>query len=126
MNHEWEERDIRELFRDLRQEDERLAPSFARHWNPARSKAHASRRPGRPLRAIAAAAAALTALGVSAIIFRQPAIPPAADISTSRWRSPTDFLLQLPGESLLKAVPRLGESLTELRAIRPNTNGGAR
>ena len=33
-----EENEIRRLFRELRREDERLAPPFARDWNAALSR----------------------------------------------------------------------------------------
>jgi hypothetical protein len=32
----------------------------------------------------------------------------------SEWRSPTDFLLRVPGEDWLSQIPRLGEPLTDL------------
>lgn len=38
----------------------------------------------------------------------------------SQWRSPTQFLLQTPGEQLLKRVPRLDESLVNIKVIIPN------
>lgn len=38
----------------------------------------------------------------------------------SAWQSPTDFLLTLPGQQLLKTVPRLHESLIEFNTILPD------
>jgi len=32
------------------------------------------------------------------------------DLAAVRWEAPTDFLLALPGEELLRAVPELGRS----------------
>ena len=40
----------------------------------------------------------------------------------SRWRSPTEFLLDSPGEQLLKTVPRLNESLLDIKAVTPDVN----
>jgi len=30
------------------------------------------------------------------------------DLATVRWQAPTDFLLKLPGDELLRSVPQLG------------------
>jgi hypothetical protein len=38
----------------------------------------------------------------------------------SQWRSPTQSLLHTPGEQLLKRVPRLDESLVNIKVIIPN------
>lgn len=38
----------------------------------------------------------------------------------SEWRSPTGFLLRTPGEQLLKTVPRVGESLFEIKLRIPD------
>jgi cytoskeletal protein RodZ len=48
---------------------------------------------------------------------RQPQ-PPTALIS--QWRSPTESLLQIPGERLLKSVPRLDESVVNIKATISN------
>jgi hypothetical protein len=38
----------------------------------------------------------------------------------SEWQSPTNFLLRTPGEQLLKMVPRVGESLFEIKPSIPD------
>lgn len=38
----------------------------------------------------------------------------------SEWQSPTDFLLRTPGEHLLKTVPRVSESLVEIKPSIPD------
>jgi hypothetical protein len=43
--------------------------------------------------------------------------PPAGLIS--QWRSPTESLLRTPGEQLFKRVPRLDESLVNIKATMP-------
>src|SRR5262249_9897793 len=37
----------------------------------------------------------------------------------SQWRSPTESLMRAPGEQLLKTIPRLNESLIDIKAIEP-------
>jgi hypothetical protein len=37
----------------------------------------------------------------------------------SEWRSPTGSLLMIPGDEILKSVPRLGESVVELKTLAP-------
>jgi hypothetical protein len=46
-------------------------------------------------------------------------LPPSSQTAValiSRWHSPTDFLLNSPGERLLKTVPRLNESVLDIKA----------
>ena len=166
-----EDEDIQRLFQQLREEDERNAPSFAPDLNNSLS------RPQRRLHLWAVWPVAATALIILLgtgwwILFRQstklqapievarsdtfasdnvqpvsssPALgdkpsfsplrsrikdphdtvrrhhpfvrpqPPA--ILTSQWRSPTESLLQTPGEQLYKKVPRLDESVVNIKAI---------
>jgi hypothetical protein len=162
-----EEERIRKLFQQLREEDERHAPSFAHDWDVALSRQDMPRR-RLVVWQLTACAAALIVLGAGWWMFsgqltmRQapieivrpelpahaatpptplspspaslknpPAItrrqrpsvrpqPPA--ILISQWRSPTQSLLQIPGEELFKRVPRLDESLVNIKAIIPNVN----
>jgi hypothetical protein len=37
----------------------------------------------------------------------------------SQWRSPTEFLMRTPGEEFLKTIPRLNESLIEIKLFEP-------
>lgn len=48
---------------------------------------------------------------------RQPQPP---TVLISQWRSPTESLLQVPGERLLKRVPRLDESVVNIKATISN------
>lgn len=76
MNQNWEN-EIRELFRELRREDERLAPSFAKDWDAALSQINEGRRARLTFRLPVAAAVALCLLGSFAfIIFRRLPTPP--------------------------------------------------
>ena len=219
MNRDVEENELKQLFRELRREDERLAPPFARDWGAALSRTdtplsrmNERRSPRRTFRLAAATLVALILLGAFALILftrssRQPTLtataesaetrtqprsPSVAPIETptslvedsseigrnqvakadsktsgpdsklgsarersksarrrlsaqsrlmsarsqttvasisrttvaliSRWRSPTEFLLKSPGEQLLKTVPRLNESLLDIKAVTPDVN----
>ena len=179
-----EENEIRRLFRELKREDERLAPPFARDWNAALSRTDEGRTTRRALRLCAATAVTLVALGglalialrmserrpipnaaqgpVAAPVQTQPpsvasvgALPspveksgawrnrgakpdskigsprglsknirrrtpprPQAEVALiSRWRSPTEFLLNTPGEQLLRTVPRLDDSVLKIKTV---------
>jgi hypothetical protein len=39
--------------------------------------------------------------------------------SISQWQSPTAFLIETPGQKLLKTVPRLGDGFMGLRTLNP-------
>ena len=162
MNQDWEEERIERLFREMRQEDERLAPSFAKVTGVGLAT---NARRGRPVLRFAVVTALLVLLIGSAVFLvtrvskrtarddiaestpgpssdqgegnpssndnvggaiengpaPAPVIAKRNSIHRSRgrghtesslisqWRSPTDFLLSVPGEQLLRTVPRLGE-----------------
>src|SRR5947209_3048013 len=84
MNRDVEENELKRLFRELRREDERLAPPFARDWDAALSRTDAAlsrmnegHSPRRAFRLAAATAIALILVGGSALILfkwssRQP------------------------------------------------------
>lgn len=71
----------------------------------------------------------LVLLVISLFIFfrqllRQPAPPNIVKsaIVISEWQSPTEFLLKSQGEQLLKTVPQVGRSLSEIKPIIQNKN----
>jgi ferric-dicitrate binding protein FerR (iron transport regulator) len=39
------------------------------------------------------------------------------DLATVRWHAPTDFLLNLPGDELLRSVPQLGRRGVDWRIL---------
>ncbi len=123
MNCNWVDRELAERFHDLRQTDERLTPPFTRVWQAASVRVQVARRPQRISRRVAAATALLVAAGVGGAIFRQP-VRPSATTTLTAWRSPTDFLLRSPGETLLKTVPQVGESVVGIQTIISNTQAG--
>ncbi|MGH9329960.1 MAG: hypothetical protein ACRD09_05915 [Vicinamibacterales bacterium] len=101
-----DDRNLRNRFAALRAEDERLAPDLRRAFmrpGPPRG----SRRLGLALSGLAALAALAFFLGQSATD-RAPEQSTIAEPSISRWRSPTDFLLDTPGRQLLQAPPEIG------------------
>ncbi|HJQ70979.1 MAG TPA: hypothetical protein VKA70_18530 [Blastocatellia bacterium] len=167
MNQEREEERIKELFHELKREDERRAPAFARVMGAARSTSFKTRRPLRVL-TIAVAAALLVLAVASLLVIRQlttktapverveteeppapssqPAViadnpdksrapderratkqsrrrvarrAPESATLISGWRSPTDFLLNTPGQQLLRTTPRLGESIVDIEEFFP-------
>jgi hypothetical protein len=50
---------------------------------------------------------------------RRQSFAPLATL-ISEWQSPTDFLLTMPSEQLLKTVPRLHDSTIEFKTILPD------
>jgi hypothetical protein len=95
-----DDRDVRELFARLKEEDRAHTPSFRmptrkqRSWSP---------------RLVAAAVIALIAF-----VLARPDPPPqnvsrgVVRLDRSTWRSPTDFLLNTPGSELMRTVPTVG------------------
>jgi hypothetical protein len=163
MNQEREERTIRELFRQLRRDDEPSAPPFAASLEDALSRNERTDR-FRFVRPAAVAIVVLLLLGGVWLSFPkrsaktqfpidvgnsgtpapnvesppapEPTSPSVADqpmksnrhrqkhvqprpatLLVSQWRSPTVSLLRTPGEQFLKTVPRLDESLIEIRPL---------
>src|SRR5205085_5152383 len=68
MNRDVEENELKRLFRELRREDERLAPPFARDRDAALSRMNEVHSPRRAFRLAAATAIALILVGGSALI----------------------------------------------------------
>jgi cytoskeletal protein RodZ len=130
-----EDEGIRKLFQQLREEEERDAPSFAHDWNIALSRRNKPRRHWAAWR-MAAVAAALTVVGAGWWMFFSQATKQQAamerkgsdssaqvatpTILVSQWQSPTEFLLRTPGEQFLKRVPRFDDSLLNINSTIPN------
>ena len=65
------------------------------------------RGPAAPRRRALGLAAAIVIAGVAvALLLARRAVP--TDLATVRLKTPTDFLLALPNEDLLRTVPQLG------------------
>jgi hypothetical protein len=101
--------DLRARFRALRREEEAQAPDFLL---PTRSADGTSRRwAGGNLVAVAACLATIVAVAFLLRLYsprmeRQARSPVA---SVTEWKAPTDFLLQTPGQELLRTMPAIGE-----------------
>lgn len=171
-----EEERFRNLFQQLREEDERDAPSFADDWNAALSKMDKPRNrwavwqisavvfasllillgtgwwiffrkstrqlaPVEIVKSDTSASDILSPVSPSPVPETSPPIsrlrPPIKNpqnttrrhpsvqskpsaILISRWRSPTESLLQIPGEQLFKRVPRLDESVVNIKTTISN------
>jgi len=112
MNPDQEEDRIRELMAGWRQRDEAEAPEFAKVWGAAVARAKFERR--RYFLRVTAIAASLALLGViiARVSVRERTeraahvaswvsageLPWQSSVLICEWRSPTDFLLRLPGE----------------------------
>ncbi len=102
--------DLRDRFAALRREDVAGVPPFAA------MRAFAVQQPrGLPrlvpwASAIAVATAAIV-VAVSVLRTRSPR-EPLVSLATTRWQSPTDFLLRVPGTEYLETVPRLAPWLS--------------
>jgi len=98
------DQDLRDHFAALRRDNEAGAPSFHATQAAARSR-RLSHRPEWLMPAVAAVALLVAA----AVAFLRPRAPrhPLVSLAVTRWQSPTDFLLQVPGAEYLTSVPKL-------------------
>ena len=99
-----DDRDLRERFARLKQEDSSHVPPFRA------PRARDAPRWGRVGQVAAAAAVILIAL----VLARPDRTPrpitgrQVVDLSTVAWKSPTDFLLLTPGSELMRTAPAVG------------------
>ena len=98
-----DENELREQFAALRREESAGAPEFRRMLAAARTRPRSGRRDIGFL-----AAAALVLIALVAILRMGHGHRMPVDLAGVRVRTPTDFLLQVPGAELLRTVPRLG------------------
>ena len=98
--------DLRDRFRALRREDAAAAPPFDATLAAARARrvAPSHRRTGW----LAAAAVVVAAVAVVLLFTRPDRHGRTIGLATVRWEGPTDFLLVLPGDDLLRTVPHFG------------------
>jgi hypothetical protein len=98
-----DDRELREMFARLRQEDRARIPSF----RPPAAR-EAPRRMWSPRVAVAAA------IVLIALVLARPdrtprnVSPHVVDLGAAAWQSPTDFLLITPGSELMRTVPVVG------------------
>ena len=114
--------EIAEWFRELRQTEERDAPPFNEVWEVARSQATRSRSRHLYYR-VGTVAALFVFLAVPALWWQNrrqaPDVTVAQIASISQWKSPTAFLIETPGQQLLRTVPRIGDGFMDMRALNP-------
>jgi len=100
---EHDEHDLGERFHALRREDAAAAPALRATLAAARVRRAAPPR-ARAL-GLATAAIIIASVAVAVRVIRR-GMP--SDLGAVRLRTPTDFLLALPNEDLLRTVPELG------------------
>jgi hypothetical protein len=122
MTEDKEREEIVEWFRQLRQTEEGDAPPFDEVWEVARSRTARSR--SRRLYYRLGTAAALFALLTVAALWWQNRrqthdVTVVQMASISQWKSPTAFLIETPGQKLLKTVPRIGDGFMDMKGLNP-------
>lgn len=106
---------FREQFERLKQHDSTLPRPFSEYWDRAQRQAGAGRRWNWNYR-LAAAALVLILVAGAIFFFQRGTFPrrlareEASIAQLSRWRAPTDSLLNTPGSELLRTRPRFGRS----------------
>lgn len=93
--------DLNDRFRELREEEQRAAPSFATILSrPPAPHVHLAR--------IAAAISFVGLLTLAVLLSRDPHTAPSSFVMPP-WQAPTDFLLRTPGIELVESTPRIGD-----------------
>jgi hypothetical protein len=102
---ELNDQDLQKQFQALREETAPGVPSFRALLARARARRALSSRRIPWL----ATAGMVVAVGAVALLFARPGPRGARiDLTTVHWKAPTDFLLELPGDRLLRSLPELG------------------
>ena len=113
---EREDHQLRNDFEALRREDAAGTPPFGATVAAARARQAAARRH----RALRLAAAAVVAVVAAVVVSTRPeryGVRLQIDLATVRWHAPTDFLLKLPGDELLRSIPQLGSRGLDRRTL---------
>jgi hypothetical protein len=107
--------DLKQRFVALRRAAEAASPSFQATVAKARAGGGGERR----RRWLPVATALGVGVALALLLMRRQPLEPhvAIDPATVRWRAPTDFLLTLPGDELLRRVPRLGQPTFNWRTL---------
>lgn len=110
---------IKDLFRQLRREDERRAPSFDPLVSGIRKRKAAVRR----LPIVARLAGVLAGVALTSFTLVSVRLSGAdqefartveAGKPVAQWRAPTDVLLKSPNNRLMRGVPKLGETFADM------------
>ena len=100
------EGDLRERFAQLREHDQRRPPLFGAVL------ARSGRQHSAPIGALRVTLAA-AGIRVAALLLHTPNRPSAEQAvryPQANWRAPTDFLLDVPGDDMLRTTPDFGWS----------------
>ena len=108
---------LQRIFTELREADQRPIPPFERVWAAAASRSR--RRPSRVRWAVASACAAAAVVVTMILVHRRTTQDFAAATQLAAWRSPTAALLRVPGEDILRVVPKVGASLVRFETLQP-------
>jgi len=111
---ERDDHQLREGFEALRREDAAGTPPFGATVAAARARQATVPR-HRALRL--GSAVAVVAVVVLSIWRERDGVRLQIDLATVRWHAPTDFLLKLPGDELLRSVPQLGSRGLDRRTL---------
>ena len=112
---ERDDHQVRKGFESLRREDAARTPPFGVTVAAARARQVTAPR-HRALR-LAAAVVAVGVVVVVSIWRGRDGVRLQIDLATVRWRAPTDFLLKLPGDELLRSIPQLGSRGLDRRTL---------
>ena len=112
---ERDDHDVKQAFEALRREDAAGRPSF--QATVAAARARRADAPGRRVLGLAAVVAVLVAVIVLSIRHGRDGSRLDIDLAAVRWQAPTDFLLKLPGDELLRSVPQLGPRGLDRRTL---------
>jgi hypothetical protein len=106
---------LRQRFEALRREDAAATPPFRATVAAARARPAAAS--GRRALWLAAVLVAVVGVVVVSTWRERDGVRLEVDLATVRWHAPTDFLLKLPGDELLRSVPQLGPRSLDRRTL---------
>jgi len=112
---ERDDHDLRKSFAALRREDAAGTPPFPATVATARAREAAA--PGHRALRLAAVLVAVAAVVLVSTWRERNGVRLEIDLATVRWHAPTDFLLKLPGDELLRSVPQLGPRGLDRRTL---------
>lgn len=109
MTTKWDDTEIEQLFKQLREEDEIQTPSFHEVLNAPRASRWQYMLPVFRYSAAVALVLLLVASAPLLLEFTRPpaALPLEATAALYDWQSPTTFLLDVPDDQLVTTLPKL-------------------
>jgi hypothetical protein len=110
-----DDHDVKQAFETLRREAMAGTPPF--RATVAAAHARRTARPGRRALGLAAAVIAVVAVVLISTRRERGGVRLEIDLATVRWHAPTDFLLNLPGNELLRSIPQLGPRGLDRRTL---------